>query len=132
VLLQTISLNGKEMNWRTISITAFIALITLVVIPAFAAAPRYAVIDLGTLGVTAEQVNMEQPLLLSPGRIEAMNQYAVETNVHGTIITTIFAVFDKERLLEAVPENGEAELRVTGRLKTGWLFSAATTIMIID
>ena len=83
-------------------------------------------------GVTAEQVNMEQPLLLSPGRIEAMNQYAVETDVDGTIITTIFAVFDKEQLLEAVPENGEVELRVTGRLKTGWLFSAATKILIID
>jgi predicted outer membrane repeat protein len=83
-------------------------------------------------GVTADQVDAELPLLLYPGRIESMSQYVFETDMDGTIITTIFGFFDKTRLLRAVSENGNIELRVTGRLKTGQSFCGCDTVMIID
>ncbi|MCX5637717.1 MAG: hypothetical protein NTX52_08510, partial [Planctomycetota bacterium] len=82
--------------------------------------------------VTEDQVDAERPLLLHPGSIEALGQYIYQTDRMGTIVTTIFAVFDKARLLGAVPENGTIELTVAGRLKTGRIFCGSDTVMIID
>ena len=82
--------------------------------------------------VTQDHVDADHPLLLYPGRIETMGQYIFQTDRNGTIVTAIFAVFEKDRLLRAVPENGPVRLDVVGRLKTGRFFCGSDTVTIID
>jgi len=82
--------------------------------------------------VTPDQVDADRPLLLYPGHIETLGQYIFQTDRNGAIVTAIFAVFDKDRLLRAVPENGPVRLDVVGRLKTGRFFCGSDTVMIID
>jgi hypothetical protein len=82
--------------------------------------------------IAEDQVDADRPLLLYPSHIETLGQYIFQSDRNGTIVTTIFAVFDRDRLLRAVPENGPVRLNVVGRLKTGRFFCGSDTVMIID
>ncbi len=80
-------------------------------------------------GVTRDQVDSDQPLLLYPGGIEAMSQRIIESRRQEA---SIFAFFDKAELMDAVSDNGSVELRVGGQLKTGQYFCGTDTVRIIS
>ena len=82
--------------------------------------------------VTRDEVDSNEPLLLYPGGIEALNQYVIQSHRGGVLQTSIFAFFDKASLMDAVSENGRVELQVVGRLKAGLYFHGTDTIKIID
>ncbi|HIJ51934.1 MAG TPA: S8 family serine peptidase [Planctomycetes bacterium] len=79
-------------------------------------------------GVTSNQVDSEQPLLLYPGGVEAIYQYVIQSRRRGAQRTSILAFFDKAKLMEAVPDNGIVELQVVGQLTTGRCFYGTDTI----
>ncbi len=80
-------------------------------------------------GVTRDQIDSNEPLLLYPGGIEAMSQRVIESRRQGV---SIFALFDKAKLMDAVSDNGKVELQVVGNLKTGQYFYGTDTVRIIS
>ena len=80
-------------------------------------------------GVTTDQIDSNEPLLLYPGCIEAMRQHVTESRRLGV---SIFALFDKAALMDAVSDNGSVELRVGGELATGRFFCGTDTVRIIS
>jgi len=83
-------------------------------------------------GVTKDQIDLDQPLLLYPGEIEATRQYAVQSGGRWRPRTTIFAFFNKDSLMAAVPADGPVELLVAGQLKTGTWFGGTDTVRIVS
>lgn len=82
-------------------------------------------------GITENQIDKDEPLLLYPAGIEAMSQRVIESRRQGTTQTSIFAFFDKAELMDAVSTNGSVELQVVGNLKTGQYFSGIDTVLVI-
>jgi parallel beta-helix repeat protein len=82
-------------------------------------------------GATKDEIAIDKPLILYPGGIKAMNQYAIQSARPGSQHTTIFASFDKAELMNAVPQNGRVELRVFGLFETGKYFYGTDTVTII-
>ncbi len=78
-------------------------------------------------GKRTTDFDMEQPMLLFPGGIEAMTQTLVPW-LNGKIYA--MAKFDRARLMAAVPMNGSVELRIVGGLTDGRYFSGADTVKI--
>jgi hypothetical protein len=63
-------------------------------------------------------INADELLTLYPGEIKAMRQWLFTSkDRHGRTQTTIFAFFDKDSLMAAVPQNGDKEIKVVGKLK---------------
>jgi parallel beta-helix repeat protein len=77
-------------------------------------------------GVTKDQIDSDQPLLLYPGGIEASHQWVIGRGRR----VKVFVLFGKAELMNAVPDNGRAVLNVVGRLKTGRYFYGADTVWI--
>ncbi|MHC4571446.1 MAG: right-handed parallel beta-helix repeat-containing protein [Planctomycetota bacterium] len=83
-------------------------------------------------GITKDQVDSDEPLILYPGGIEAMRQFVFDNRRRGTQRVSIFAFFDKAELMDAIPANGRVELQVLGHLRQpGQYFSGTDTIRII-
>jgi hypothetical protein len=82
-------------------------------------------------GVTRDQIDSNEPLLLYPGGIEALEQYVIQHRRGEVLHTSIFAFFDKASLMDAASENGRVELQVVGRLKAGRYFYGTDTVEII-
>ncbi len=82
-------------------------------------------------GITKRQIDTDKPLLLYPSGVEALHQYIFQSRRRGAQQTSILAFFDKAELMEAVPDNGQVELQVVGRLKTGQYFYGIDTVNII-
>jgi len=91
-------------------------------------------------GVTKDQVDSDEPLLLYPGEIEALlypgeieatRQYVFRHGRRRPKRTSIFAFFDKAELMDAIPDNGRVELQVVGNLTTGQYFYGSDTVRII-
>jgi len=80
-------------------------------------------------GITTDQIDSNEPLLLYPGGIEAIRQRVTESRSRGV---SIFALFDKAELMDAVSDNGSVELRVGGQLKTSQYFCGTDTVRIIS
>jgi len=77
-------------------------------------------------------INADELLTLYPGEIKAMKQWLFTSkDRHGKPQTTIFAFFDKDTLMAAVPTNGDKELKVAGKLKSGQYFYGRDTVRII-
>jgi len=83
-------------------------------------------------GITKDQVDDSKSLLLYPGQIEATRQHIFEHHRGGTLHTAIFAIFDKDGLMDAVPGNGKVELQVVGQLKSGQYFYGDDSVWIKD
>ena len=83
-------------------------------------------------GIPKDAVDIAQPLLLYPGAIKSLHQYAFEYDDAGTVRTNVFAFFDKGKLLAAVPENGKVQLHVVGRLRTGQYFYGTYWVNIVE
>ena len=82
-------------------------------------------------GVSKDEIDLDKPLMLYPGGIKAMRQYAIQSGRRGSRHTTVFASFNKAELMNAVPENGKVELRVFGLFETGQYFYGTDTVTII-
>lgn len=82
-------------------------------------------------GVTRDQIDSEQVLMLYPGDIEAMGTSVIQYRKDGAVCTAILAFFDKAQLMNAVGENGRVELNVVGKLKSGRYFCGSDTIRVI-
>jgi len=83
-------------------------------------------------GISKGQIDTTKRLLLYPGEIEANWQYVLQSQGRDGPRTSIFAFFDKAKLMEAVPENGSVELKAVGQLKTGQYFYGTDTVLIIN
>ncbi len=88
-----------------------------------------AIVDLPP-GVGKEQVNGDKALVMSPGAVEAAEQYVFQTTEWGRVRTTIYAFFEKARLMRAIRENGPVVLEVTGELKNGRPFYGVDVVTI--
>jgi len=83
-------------------------------------------------GITKDQVDADTSLILYPGSMKAMRQFVIPNRRRNTQRVSIFAVFDKAELMDAIPANGKVELQVLGRLRqSGQYFSGSDTIRII-
>jgi len=81
--------------------------------------------------ISEDQVDITQPIRLYPGGGEAIYQHVYQHS--GELVrTTVIAVFAKEDLTEAVPENGKADLEVVGQLDTGQHFFGSHSVFIIN
>lgn len=81
--------------------------------------------------VTIDQIDRKQALVLLPGEIEAERQHVFSVGRTGRKVVYVFAFFDKDRLMQAVPDNGNVELTVTGRLNDGQVYSGRDTVTIV-
>jgi len=81
-------------------------------------------------GITKDQIDSDTALVLYPGGIKAMRQFVFDNRRRGTV--SIFGVFDKAELIDAIPANGRVELQVLGQLlQLGQYYSGYDTIRII-
>ena len=84
-------------------------------------------------GITKDQINTNEPILLYPGEIEADKVWISRDfdNKCRAFRTTIFASFDANELMSAIDGNGRVELVVVGRLKNGQYFFGSDNISVI-
>jgi 3',5'-cyclic AMP phosphodiesterase CpdA len=83
--------------------------------------------------IAKSDINADEPLTLYPGGIKATKQWLITCkDRRGRLKTTIFAFFDKDALMAAVPQNGVTPLKVAGKLKSGQYFYGCDTVRIID
>jgi hypothetical protein len=67
-------------------------------------------------GITRDQIDRNSKLLLYPGEIEAVQQYIWPYCANGVRHVSIFAIFDRDELLDAVEQPGRVKLDVVGQL----------------
>jgi hypothetical protein len=78
-------------------------------------------------GTRPKDVDLSQPLVLSPGNVPATKQEAI---MWLSGYTMVLADFPRAGLVAAVPQNGSVELQIVGRLKDGRQFSGHDTVTI--
>jgi len=81
-------------------------------------------------GITKDQIDTNEPLLLYPGEIEAKRQSVFQNQTTGLV--SILALFDRADLLEATDANGQVQLQVFGSFKTSCDFYGSDTVRIIS
>jgi len=81
--------------------------------------------------IAEDQIDISEPLLLYPGSIAASNQRVTHSHSQADVRTSIFALFDKAALMDAVTDDGPVELQVVGRLMTGQYFYGCDTVTVI-
>jgi hypothetical protein len=86
-------------------------------------------------GVTKNDIDNNEPITLYPGEIEASKQRIVSIPCghgrHKKWFAGVLAFFDKDDVLDAIPTNGQVELKVAGKLKSGQYFYGSDTVKII-
>jgi len=80
-------------------------------------------------GIDKEQIS-DEPILLWPGEIEAVNQYVIEHGPADNKRTSVLAFFGKAELMDAVVDNGEVEVEAVGSLTSGRYFYGSDTVLI--
>jgi len=89
-----------------------------------------AVIELDN--IVKSDINADELLTLYSDGIKAMKQWMFTSkDIYGKPQTTIFAFFDKDALMATVPENGDNELKVAGKLESGQYFYGCDTVKVI-
>ena len=87
-------------------------------------------------GTTEDDIDMAEPLVLfagySPYDIVSTNQRIVSWCRWGTLRVSIFAFFDKDEIMAAVPEDGPVEFMVIGRFVNGDYFYGTNTVRIVS
>jgi hypothetical protein len=85
-------------------------------------------------GIMKKDISNE-PLTLYPGEIEASRQWIVSIPYgfgrNKKWLTEIFAFFDKDAVVDAIPTNGKVKLKVAGELTSGRYFYGSDTVIII-
>jgi hypothetical protein len=88
------------------------------------------------VGVTKEDIDMDEPLMLFPGDspdyIEATYQWAVSWYRWGRLHVCAYGFFPKDDIMAAVPENGLTDLMVVGRYADGQYYYGIDTVRIIS
>ncbi len=80
-----------------------------------------------------DDIDPDEPILLSPGGLEAERYWIVPSRgKRGKQPTMIFAFFDKDDLMDALPQDGKQELKVVGRLINRQYYYGCDTVKIID
>jgi hypothetical protein len=82
--------------------------------------------------IRPQMINWQRPLLLLPGRIEAIWKHVFRRGRGKDKCTYILVVFEKAQLMQAVPQNGTVPVRVVGFLKNGRRFIGRDIIRIIS
>ncbi len=83
-------------------------------------------------GITKDQVDEDESLILYPGGIKATRQFVYQSRGRCAPCTYIFAFFNKAELMDAIPENGWVELEVVGSLlEPGQYFYGTDTVRTI-
>ena len=90
-----------------------------------------AMLDLSE-SVAKNDIDCNEPLSLYPGDIAASKKWVLPYSYKGRKYVKILAFFDKNALMDAVPQNGQTELDVVGKLKSGQYFYGSDTVRIIN
>jgi len=83
-------------------------------------------------GITMEQIDANEKLLLYPGGIEAIKQRIAPVSIGGHKQIAITAYFDKASLLAGINDNGPVEINVAGQFTTGQYFFGEDKIWIMN
>jgi len=87
-------------------------------------------------GTNEDDIDMDEPLVLfagySPYDIVSTNQRIISWCRWGTLRVSIFAFFDKDEVMAAVPEDGPVEFMVVGRFVNGDYFYGTDTVRIVS
>jgi hypothetical protein len=70
----------------------------------------------------------DEPFVLEPGQIEAIWDRVIGRGNQATV----FALFNKDEVMAALPNTGSVELTVIGKLKSGQCISGTDTIRIVE
>jgi hypothetical protein len=81
------------------------------------------------VGITKDQIDTAAGFMLSPGGLKAKT-YNITQFTDPAKPTQIFMMFNKNELMKAIPNNGAVELTVTGKLKSGQVFSGSSIVTI--
>jgi hypothetical protein len=83
-------------------------------------------------GITKDQIDTNEPILLYPGEIEAAQiRISQDKDKCKVLHTVIQASFDKNELMSVIDDDGQVGLAVVGRLKTGQYFFGTDNIRVI-
>ena len=87
-------------------------------------------------GVTEDEVDTDEPLLLYPGDspygIQATRQRIIQRYRRGTLRVSVFASFSKDDVTTGVPEDGQVEMMVIGRFMDEQYFYGLDNVWIIS
>jgi len=83
-------------------------------------------------GITKDQIDEDEPLLLYPGPLEPINQYIFEHGQADRKRTYVLACYDTAELLSVVTDNGPVDVQVIGSLNTSRQFYGSALIKILD
>lgn len=81
-------------------------------------------------GVTLDEIDIGRSLTLYPGTLKATYLHPSQ-NMDGIPSTTLFGMFDKFELVDAVKQNGPLTLTIAGRFLSGQYFSGQDSILIV-
>lgn len=83
-------------------------------------------------GITKDQIDTNELILLYPGQIEADKMRISQDKDKCKVLHTVIrASFDKDELMDAIDDNGQVELVVVGQLITGQYFFGTDEIRVI-
>jgi hypothetical protein len=94
--------------------------------------PNFSALLLISDGVTKDQIDPNQTLLLHPGSVESLHQKIVKFGSGNSQHISILALFKKDKLMDAIHNDGRVELKVVGQFKTGQFFYGTDTVRIIS
>ncbi len=80
-------------------------------------------------GIRESEVDLNTPMTIYPGNIQAYYQSSFEST-DATVMTTLVGFFDKTQLTNTIPVNGIFELTSIGRLKSGQFFSGTDQVNV--
>jgi parallel beta-helix repeat protein len=87
-------------------------------------------------GTTEADIDIGQPLVLYPGDsaegVEATCQRVITWYRWGTLYVSVFACFDKDDIMNLIPEDGNVETMVIGRFTDGQYFYGLDTVKVIS
>ncbi len=82
-------------------------------------------------GKAENDIDLTAPLTIYPGGVEAVSQYAYESQ-EGGLLTTVIGMFDKNQVLDVFAANGYYDVSLVGRLHTGQVYFGMDQIWITD
>lgn len=82
--------------------------------------------------ITKNQIDSQQPLVLFPGAIESISQFVLRSRPKRRPRVCIIALFNKDKLINAIPYDGRVELNIVGRLNSGQYFYGSSNVRIFD
>ncbi len=81
--------------------------------------------------IAKNDVDLSEPLVLYPGGIKATSQKVLPAGNSSQELNEVVASFEKAALMNAVLADGNKELKVAGKLKSGQYFYGCDTVKVI-